>query len=555
MEVNCEGCAGCCIDWRALNDAKVDHERRGRYVPLDDVGNLAPIRRDGSGPSSTKGSATSSSPDCSPARATPPSISTEPRWRPSTDGPHSSSACASRPKPVGPFDSDSTWLPTCAFLDPTTLQCRIHGDDLYPETCRRYPRREPRAGRGDGVRARGSGLRRVPADRRRTARRRRTDLRARGGRDDGVRSPRPRPADGRRRPPAERRVDPEDRAEFVAVAAASSPAMLAVSDPVYEETREQVLDADSWAGRAIDRWTDRAGDAGTDAPAPAPLAKEFEEEAGAPETHRAGTPSGPTVKATRPRLFGMRVLVTGATGFVGGRLVPVLLDRGHDVRVLVRDPDGYDPPEGVDVGTGDLLEPGSFDAALADVEAAYYLVHSMGSGGDFAERDRQAAANFARAAGEAGVDRVVYLGGLGEDDDGEGEELSAHLRSPTRGRTRSGRRELPADDTARRRHHRQGERELRDDPPARPAPPGDGDAALGPHAVPAHRHRRRHRLPGRPARRPRDGRRNLRDRRARGAGLRAAIMRRTAAVMGRRKPIILGVPVLTLSCRRTGSGS
>jgi uncharacterized protein YbjT (DUF2867 family) len=125
----------------------------------------------------------------------------------------------------------------------------------------------------------------------------------------------------------------------------------------------------------------------------------------------------------------MRVLVTGATGFVGGRLVPVLLDRGHDVRVLVRDPDGYDPPEGVDVGTGDLLEPGSFDAALADVEAAYYLVHSMGSGGDFAERDRQAAANFARAAGEAGVDRVVYLGGLGEDDDGEGEELSAHLRS------------------------------------------------------------------------------------------------------------------------------
>lgn len=125
----------------------------------------------------------------------------------------------------------------------------------------------------------------------------------------------------------------------------------------------------------------------------------------------------------------MRVLVTGATGFVGGRLVPVLLDRGHDVRVLVRDASRYDPPDGVDVFTGDLLDPGSFDPALADVDAAYYLVHSMGSKGDFAERDRRAADNFAQAASEAGVGRVVYLGGLGEDDDGHTEELSAHLRS------------------------------------------------------------------------------------------------------------------------------
>lgn len=125
----------------------------------------------------------------------------------------------------------------------------------------------------------------------------------------------------------------------------------------------------------------------------------------------------------------MRVLVTGATGFVGGRLVPVLLDRGHDVNVLVRDPTSYDPPDGVDVFTGDLLDPGSFDDALVDVEAAYYLVHSMGSTGDFAERDRRAASNFATAASDAGVDRAVYLGGLGEDDDGQEEELSAHLRS------------------------------------------------------------------------------------------------------------------------------
>ncbi|MFC7074933.1 NAD(P)H-binding protein [Haloarcula halophila] len=120
----------------------------------------------------------------------------------------------------------------------------------------------------------------------------------------------------------------------------------------------------------------------------------------------------------------MHVLVTGATGFVGGRLVDRLRRAGHDVRVLVRDPTGYDPPAGVDVATGDLLEPGSFEQALEGVEAAYYLVHSMRAGADYADRDRRAARNFRSAAEDAGVDRVVYLGGLGGEDG-----LSAHLAS------------------------------------------------------------------------------------------------------------------------------
>ncbi|WP_313692590.1 NAD(P)H-binding protein [Halorarum halobium] len=139
----------------------------------------------------------------------------------------------------------------------------------------------------------------------------------------------------------------------------------------------------------------------------------------------------------------MRVLVTGATGFVGSRLVPQLLAAGHDVTVLVRDADAYEAPDGVRVLEGDLLEPGSFrlvagagetpgqplDRLLEalDVEAAYYLVHSMRAGEDFAERDRTAAGTFAEAAGAAGVDRVVYLGGLGEA--GEEGDLSEHLAS------------------------------------------------------------------------------------------------------------------------------
>ena len=118
----------------------------------------------------------------------------------------------------------------------------------------------------------------------------------------------------------------------------------------------------------------------------------------------------------------MKVLVAGATGFVGSRLSRALIDDGHDVLALTRSPDGYEGP-GTAVG-GDVSDEPALDTALAGCEAAYYLVHSLDCE-DFAERDAEGARSFGRAAKDAGVKRIIYLSGLGAD----GDELSPHLRS------------------------------------------------------------------------------------------------------------------------------
>jgi uncharacterized protein YbjT (DUF2867 family) len=133
----------------------------------------------------------------------------------------------------------------------------------------------------------------------------------------------------------------------------------------------------------------------------------------------------PLADATAP------ILVTGATGYIGGRLVPRLLARGYRVRCLARSAGKlrarrWGAAAGLEIVEGDAGSPAALAAAMAGCSAAYYLVHSMVvAGAAYAERDRALALAFGRAAAAAGVGRIIYLGGLGE----EGAGLSEHLAS------------------------------------------------------------------------------------------------------------------------------
>ena len=122
------------------------------------------------------------------------------------------------------------------------------------------------------------------------------------------------------------------------------------------------------------------------------------------------------------------VLLTGATGYIGSRLLPLLEQRDVRVRCLARKPESLRPhvAETTEVIKGDVLERPTLDEALSGVTTAYYLVHLMASSANFEKKDREAAENFGAAAKEAGVQRIIYMGGLGEEAD---PKLSPHLRS------------------------------------------------------------------------------------------------------------------------------
>ena len=185
-----------------------------------------------------------------------------------------------------------------------------------------------------------------------------------------------------------------------------------------------------------------------------------------------------------------RILVTGATGFIGHRLVAALDEQGHEVRAMTRRPESYDGP-GEPVA-GDVHDADSLVEPLAGIEIAYYLVHSLDDA-DFERKDAEAARAFATAAAKQGVRQIIYLGGLGE----EGSDMSAHLRSRREVEDLLGEHGRSRDRAARR--DRRGPRRhlLGAHPPAGEEPPGDGGAQVGQHQDPADRRRRRDPLPRR----------------------------------------------------------
>ncbi|USZ70580.1 YkgJ family cysteine cluster protein [Natronosalvus halobius] len=344
MRVYCQGCAGCCIDWRPLLEGDqrdaIEHERRGlgvasgegggeepgtggetatgtetetetetetrtngtpirRRNAIDDVYNLVPLTRDEVRAFLEAGFGDVLIPRLWEADAVDDSVS--------IDG-YDVAAIAGRPaffvglrkppKPVAPFGrEDAAWLPTCTFLDPETLQCRIHGDDLYPGECAEYPahnvaleqqteceRVEDAVG-GERIRFDdsndGEGTKR---DEEGVT----VDVEATDGLLLGPQAigqklfvhPDPNALNGRLERLVSGELTTEDRAAFVAVAAASAPGTLAISDHHYDQAYERVLEADSWAGAAIREWEQRA----SETPADPSQGAAVEVARGAPET-------------------------------------------------------------------------------------------------------------------------------------------------------------------------------------------------------------------------------------------------------------------------------
>lgn len=283
MRVDCEGCAGCCIDWRPVSPVALDHERRGPRAPLDDTYNLVPLTRDEIRNFVTEGFGDVLTPRL--WNADGGGVEIDGVEVAAIDGkPAFFVGFRKPPKPVAPFGLEKTWLRACTFLDPETLQCRIHDTDLYPDECAEYPGhnltlgQDTECNRVERVHGGERLLDEVPP----------SDHRGLllGPHALGAKlfvHPDPERLEGVIDRLKRRALTPEDRAEFVGIAVGSHPGSTEVDESRARTARERALAAESWAGTAIDEWTEVArtlGESAADAPDP----ERVEVERGAPKT-------------------------------------------------------------------------------------------------------------------------------------------------------------------------------------------------------------------------------------------------------------------------------
>ncbi|MFB6096936.1 MAG: YkgJ family cysteine cluster protein [Haloferacaceae archaeon] len=286
MDVNCRGCAGCCLDWRPLAPDAAHHERRGPRPPIDDVYNLVPLTREEVRGFVEAGLGDALIPRLWVAGEGDEAVAVGGHDLAAVDGrPVFFVGLHKPPKAVAPFGGRRTWLQTCAFLDPETLQCRIHGDDAYPGECADYPGHNLALGveaECERVEDAFGGARLLDAEPPEDQ-----DGMLLGPQALGAKlfaHPDPEGLDGAVARLAAGESTPADRAGFVGVAAASSPGTTAVDAERAATVRERVLAADSWVGRSIAAWERRAGAVGEPAPDGDGLGAEIEGDRGAPAT-------------------------------------------------------------------------------------------------------------------------------------------------------------------------------------------------------------------------------------------------------------------------------
>ncbi|RQH00810.1 YkgJ family cysteine cluster protein [Natrarchaeobius oligotrophus] len=332
MEVNCAGCAGCCLDWRPLLETDADEHSRSRgrirdegdavaRDPVDDDPSFVPLTRDEVRGFLERGMGAALTPRFWRARSEREAVEVDGRPIAAiADRPAFFVGLRKPPKPVAPFGRERpTWLPACVFLDPATLQCRIHDGDLFPDECGAYPTynlaldRETECERVESI----FGGERLLEEDLDDADEDVLDGLLLGTAAIGEKlfcHPDPDDLEGTIERLAADELTVEDRAETIAVAAASSPGTLAISDHHYERAVASAvessaaapssLDSDdagdgstqsdtgersapqadgSWVAGAIDAWHRRHANAGGETPPPT-IAATIEERRGAPET-------------------------------------------------------------------------------------------------------------------------------------------------------------------------------------------------------------------------------------------------------------------------------